>query len=90
MAKSMVVFLSQSGTFGVEKPAYAGIFGLRVGGFGQTTGATQNQPEQLFLVVLHSGCGTVFEKNEDRWQYVNELSAGCETKVTHYYYVLQH
>ena len=34
--------------------------------------------------------GQFLKKNEDRWQYVNELSAGCETKVTHYYYVLQH
>ena len=29
--------ISKSGTLGVEKPAYAGIIGLSVGGFGQTT-----------------------------------------------------
>ena len=34
--------------------------------------------------------GQFLKKNEDRWQYVNELSAGYETKVTHYNYVLQH
>ena len=55
MAKSMVVFLSQSGTFGVEKPAYAGVIGLRGGGFGQTTGTTKKQPEQLFLFFLQIG-----------------------------------
>ena len=47
--------ISKSGTLGVEKPAYAGIFGLRVGGFGQTTGTTQKQPEQLFLFFLQIG-----------------------------------
>ena len=61
--------ISKSGTFGVEKPAYAGIFGLRVGGFGQTTGTTQNQPEQpkinlnnCFYFSCKLGDGTVFEK----------------------------
>ena len=58
----MVVFLSQSGTFGVEKPAYAGIIGLRMGGFGQTTGTTQKQLAQLFYFSCKLGGGTVFEK----------------------------
>ena len=62
MAKSMVVFLSQSGTFGVEKPAYAGIIGLRMGGFGQTTGTTQKQLEQLFLFFLQIGWWDSFRK----------------------------
>ena len=47
-------------------------WGLRVGGFGQTTGTTQKQLVQLFYFSCKLGGGTVLEKNEDRWQYVNE------------------